>query len=103
MPITAQAIKKLSHDRKRSRQNTTIAKTLQDTIRAVRKSPTEKKLTEAYTKLDKAVNYPINSILQININGQWIYYSDLTLDQRVLADHELRDSIRHLLRGLHNS
>ncbi|EKD87412.1 MAG: hypothetical protein ACD_36C00092G0005 [uncultured bacterium] len=55
MPITAQAIKKLSHDRKRSRQNTTIAKTLQDTIRAVRKSPTEKKLTEAYTKLDKAV------------------------------------------------
>ena len=55
MPITAQAIKKLSHDRKRSRQNTTIAKTLRDTIRAVRKSPTEKKLTEAYTKLDKAV------------------------------------------------
>jgi len=54
-------------------------------------------------KLDKAVNYPINSILQININGQWIYYSDLTLDQRVLADHELRDSIRHLLRGFHNS
>lgn len=50
-------------------------------------------------KLDGVINYPINSIFQININGNWIYYSDLTLEQRILADHELKDSITNLLRS----
>lgn len=55
MPITARATKKLSHDRKHSRQNEVIKKTLVSAVKQARKTPTVKKLSLAFQKLDKAV------------------------------------------------
>lgn len=55
MPITARAIKKLSHDRKRTRQNQTIKNAVTKAVKQARKTPTVKKLSIAFQKLDKAV------------------------------------------------
>ena len=54
MPITAQAEKKLRHDKKRTLQTSTIRKALRDVVKIARKSPSKKSLTAAFSALDKA-------------------------------------------------
>jgi len=54
MPITAQASKKLRHDRKRTKQTTAVRKVLHDVVKSVRKSPSKKSLSLAFQTLDKA-------------------------------------------------
>lgn len=55
MPITKRAIKKLHHDRARSKQNETFRSQLRSIVKKTRKSPTLKSLTLAVSTLDKAV------------------------------------------------
>lgn len=55
MPITAQAAKKLRHDRKRTKQTSSVRQSLRDSIKATRISPTKKSLSHVYQSLDKAV------------------------------------------------
>ena len=55
MPITAQAIKKLRHDRKRQKVTAARRTTVRDAVKTKRKTPTQKHLTETFTVLDKAV------------------------------------------------
>lgn len=54
MPITAQASKKLRHDRKRTKQTMSVRKALHDVVKTARKTPTKKTMTLAYQALDKA-------------------------------------------------
>ncbi len=54
MPITKQAEKKLRHDRKRTVQTKRILSGLQKLVKSMRKKPTQKSLTAAFTALDKA-------------------------------------------------
>lgn len=54
MPVTAQAAKKLRHDRKRSLQNTKQRKDLREAVKSARKSPGKKTLSAAFASLDKA-------------------------------------------------
>ena len=55
MPLTPRAIKKLRHDRVRTKKNDPIRRTLQDTIKQVRKKPGKSGLSKAYKIIDKAV------------------------------------------------
>lgn len=54
MPITAQAAKKLRHDRKRTGQTMVVRESLRDLIKTMRKSPSAKTLTKVFQALDKA-------------------------------------------------
>jgi small subunit ribosomal protein S20 len=54
MPIIKRAIKKLRHDKKRTKQTTSVRKGLHDVVKQVRKTPTKKTLTKAFQALDKA-------------------------------------------------
>lgn len=55
MPITKQAEKKLRHDKKVTKQNVAKKRQLRDVVKEMRKSPTNKTLTSAFSYLDKAV------------------------------------------------
>jgi small subunit ribosomal protein S20 len=55
MPITAQAEKKLRHDRKRTRVTKKRGANLRATIKLMRKKPSKKALSESFKTLDKAV------------------------------------------------
>lgn len=55
MPITKRAIKKLYHDRARSKQNEALRSRLASIVKKARKSPTPKTYTLAVSALDKAV------------------------------------------------
>lgn len=59
MPITAQAAKKLRHDRKRTKQTSDVRENLRDSIKVTRKSPTPKSLAHVFQSLDKAAKYHI--------------------------------------------
>ncbi len=63
MPITAQAEKKLRHDRKRTKQTMSARKALHDVVKSARKSPTKKSLSRAFQALDKAAK---RSIIHLN-------------------------------------
>jgi small subunit ribosomal protein S20 len=54
MPITKQAEKKLRHDRKRTVETKHVQAALQKLVKSMRKHPTQKSLTLAFTALDKA-------------------------------------------------
>lgn len=54
MPIIASAAKKLRHDRKRTVVTADVRKSLRDIIKLMRKTPTQKHLTQAFQALDKA-------------------------------------------------
>ncbi len=54
MPVIAQAAKKLRHDRKRTRQTMAARTDLRDIIKSMRKTPTAKTLSSAFSALDKA-------------------------------------------------
>ncbi len=54
MPITAQAAKKLRHDRKRTGQTKIVRESLRDLLKAMRKSPSTKILAKVFSALDKA-------------------------------------------------
>lgn len=54
MPITAQASKKLRHDRKRTVQIMTVKETMRELVKTMRKSPSVKNLTKVFSSLDKA-------------------------------------------------
>lgn len=59
MPVIAQAAKKLRHDRKRTRQTMAARVDLRDVIKAMRKTPTAKTLSSAFSALDKAAKRKI--------------------------------------------
>lgn len=63
MPITAQAEKKLRHDRKRTKQTMSVRKALHDVVKKARKSPTKKSLSLAFQALDKAAK---RSVIHLN-------------------------------------
>lgn len=54
MPITKQAIKKLSRDNFRKVENASVRMKLRDTIKSARQKPTVKTLSLAFQRLDKA-------------------------------------------------
>lgn len=54
MPITKQAEKKLRHDRKRTVTIQHTRTALQKLVKSMRKKPTQKSLTQAFSALDKA-------------------------------------------------
>lgn len=54
MPIIKRAIKKLRHDRRRTIERKTIRTSLERVVKSARKSPTPKKIAEAFKSLDKA-------------------------------------------------
>lgn len=55
MPISAQAEKKLRHDRKRSVETATKRAYVRSVVKEMRKSPSAKQLTAVFSTLDKAV------------------------------------------------
>ena len=55
MPITAQAAKKLRHDRKRTGQTMAARASLRDLVKTMRKSPSAKTLAQIFSAVDKAV------------------------------------------------
>lgn len=55
MPITAQALKKLRHDKKRSVETATKRAFVRSVVKDMRKTPSEKQLTTVFQTLDKAV------------------------------------------------
>jgi small subunit ribosomal protein S20 len=55
MPVIPNAIRKLRADKKRGVVNLRIKRALRLTISAMRKKPSEKKLVDVFSKLDKAV------------------------------------------------
>jgi len=54
MPITAQAEKKLRHDRRRTLQTVRLRRELRMIVRKARTSPTKKSLSTVFQALDKA-------------------------------------------------
>lgn len=59
MPITAQAIKKLKHDRLVTRQNKIAEGKAVNLIKKFRKNPSKKLLSSVYQVLDKSVKIKI--------------------------------------------
>ena len=59
MPVIAQASKKLRHDAVRTRQTTLVREAVRSAVKAARKSPTKKTLTQAFRSLDKAAKHNI--------------------------------------------
>ena len=59
MPITAQALKKLRHDKKRTSKNAAVKSNLRKLIKKMRQKPTNKALKEVYQALDKATKINI--------------------------------------------
>ncbi len=59
MPITKRAIKKLRHDRTRSKQNAALRHILEMKVKKARKSPTATTVSAAFTALDKASKHHI--------------------------------------------
>lgn len=57
MPITKQALKKLRHDRERTKQNEIGIKTLHNAIKKARKAPTASTVSEAFSAADKAAKH----------------------------------------------
>jgi small subunit ribosomal protein S20 len=53
MPITKQAEKKLRRDRKQNRNNSKKLTVMRTAVKAVRKNPTAKNMSEAFKILDK--------------------------------------------------
>ncbi len=54
MPLTKQAIKKLHHDRERSKDRAQTETKLRSLVKTMRKHPSEKALTTVFSALDKA-------------------------------------------------
>ncbi len=54
MPITAQASKKLRHDRKRTKQTMIVRESLRNLVKSMRKTPSAKTLPQVFAALDKA-------------------------------------------------
>ncbi len=54
MPITAQASKKLRHDKKRTKETMVVRESLRTVIKSMRKAPSAKTLTKVFQALDKA-------------------------------------------------
>lgn len=54
MPLTKRAIKKLRHDRTRTRRRMDTEKKLLSLIKGMRKKPSQKTLTRVFSALDKA-------------------------------------------------
>ncbi|MFZ2025434.1 MAG: 30S ribosomal protein S20 [Microgenomates group bacterium] len=55
MPITAQALKKLRHDKKRSVATATKRAYVRSVVKDMRKTPNVKQLSTVFATLDKAV------------------------------------------------
>jgi small subunit ribosomal protein S20 len=54
MPVTVGALRKLKADRRKTKINLRVSKALKAAVSGMRKKPTEKKLAQAYSKLDRA-------------------------------------------------
>lgn len=59
MPITKRAIKKLRHDRVVAVANDGVRETVKNLVKAMRKHPSAKALTNVYRVLDKAAKHHI--------------------------------------------
>ena len=55
MPITKRAVKKLRHDRVRTKQNTKTRHVFETAIKKARKSPSPKTVAAAYAAIDRSV------------------------------------------------
>lgn len=56
------------------------------------------RLVDTPRKPELAAGYPLSSIVQINIDGKWVYRTDLSEALRVKADDDLKASILSLLK-----
>lgn len=43
------------------------------------------------------IKEPVRSIMQLSINGEWIYYTELNEEQKIKADDDIKSSILSLL------
>ncbi len=59
MPITKRAIKKLSHDRTRSKENEATRLKVHTAVKTARKTKTPKTVALAYRTLDKAAKHGV--------------------------------------------
>ncbi|MBI3385551.1 30S ribosomal protein S20 [Candidatus Gottesmanbacteria bacterium] len=59
MPIIKRAIKKLHHDRVRSKENELVRMKVHTVVKAARKTKTPKTIALAYQTLDKAVKHGV--------------------------------------------
>lgn len=54
MPIISRAIKKMYHDKRRTKVTSSVRKDLRDVVKTMRKNPTKKTLASVFKALDKA-------------------------------------------------
>jgi small subunit ribosomal protein S20 len=54
MPIIARAIKKMYHDRRRTKVTSTVRENLREITKSMRKNPSKKALAAVFQALDKA-------------------------------------------------
>lgn len=47
--------------------------------------------------LEKVPGYPLSAITQVLVDNEWVHYTELSEDQKVSADHDLKASILGLL------
>lgn len=59
MPITKQAIKKMHHDRARTKANARVSDQLKKLVKTMRKNPSKKTLSQTFQALDKAAKHGI--------------------------------------------
>lgn len=57
MPITKRAIKKLRHDKIRTKQNTVTRHQLESKVKKARKSPTVATVSQAFRAVDRATKH----------------------------------------------
>ena len=66
MPIIKRAIKKLHHDRRRTVERELSRRSLERAVKLVRRTPTPKKISEAYQALDKSAKLRLIHINKAN-------------------------------------
>jgi small subunit ribosomal protein S20 len=55
MPVTVGALRKLRADKRKAATNLRVRKVLKEAVSTMRKKPTEKKLRELFSSVDRAV------------------------------------------------
>lgn len=51
------------------------------------------RLVDKVYKLETVPGYFLSAIMQVKVNNRWIYSSDLTIEQSIIADDDLKKSI----------
>lgn len=55
------------------------------------------KLVDEIYKLDKRPGYFLAALMEVEIDGKWVKYNDLSDEELVELDHDLYDSIKYML------